>query len=193
MDASTGLRTAFRRVLVSYESAKRTSIKGHPVANTIRNEIPALIIDVLGQDALGLRVKGSSGQGRWADTPWIAIMDPTVASSPQRGYYVAYLFAGSMKRLVLSLNQGIAGESPEMLRPNAELIRSKVPQFRTAFSDGPITLDVSYPGAPATYYEAGHAFGKTYDVSLPAELELIEDLRQMVRLYRTLARRRVTL
>ena len=41
--------------------------------------------------------------------------------------------------------------------------------------------------AGASYYEAGHVFGKTYSLPLPEEKALRDDLRQMVRLYRLLA------
>ena|ERR1017187_9295594 len=189
-DLALELRPALQRVLNSYQSAKRENFTGHPLANTIRNEIPALVIGVLGQDGLGLRIKGSSGQGRWAESPWIAIMDPIAAKGPQWGYYVVYLFAGSLQRLVLSLSQGVSTEVPEMLAPNAALIRSKVPEFRETFSDDPIMLDAKSPNVPAAYYEKGHAFGRTYEATLPPEFELAEDLRKMVRLYRLLAKRK---
>jgi len=62
------------------------------------------IIDGLGQyDYL---VKGSAGQSQWAASPWVAILDPLITDSAQRGYYPVYLFREDFTGFYLSLNQG---------------------------------------------------------------------------------------
>lgn len=51
-------------------------------------------------------VKGSAGQGRWSILPWIGIFDKDLSDSPQKSYYLAYLFSDEMDNAYLSLNQG---------------------------------------------------------------------------------------
>jgi len=197
---TAGLRSGIGRVLHSYGSAKRETFGGHPLERFIRKDLPVIVIEDLGTAASGLIVKGSAGQGQWADSPWIALMDPAVTNSPQRGFYVAYLFAGSMQRVVLSLNQGIGAfttmssseEALDGLRRNTELIRSAVPEYEKRFDDGPISLDAR-GHRPAWYYQAGHAFGRSYERTLPPEVVMIEDLRSIVQVYRLLIHRNATL
>ena len=46
-------------------------------------------------------------------------MDPEVTTTQQTGYYVVYLFSVDMKRVYLSLNQGITYLKDELGEPAA--------------------------------------------------------------------------
>ena len=89
--------------------------------------------------------KSSSGRlPNWTAVPWIGVYDPSITTTPQRGYYITYLFSVDMKRVYLNLNQGMTdlenelgtkGASQELLR-RAEFIRERVSGYKkylTAF------------------------------------------------------------
>ncbi len=193
------MRTELELVKESYLAAKNEAYSNNPAADFIRHDVPEAIKTALGSDADGLVFKGSAGLGRWTDSPWIAVMNPLVTTTTQRGYYVAYLYASSMKRIVLSLQQGITelredmgvAEAKDQLLHGAALIRLAIPEHRKLFSDSPIDLEANGQSSRTAYYEAAHAFGVSYDALLPLEDRLVDDLRSIVRLYRLLTYRGV--
>ena len=188
------MRSELELVKESYLAARNEAYSNNPTADFIRHEVPAAIRIALGSEAEGLVVKGSAGLGRWTDSPWIAVMNPLVTTTTQRGYYVAYLYSSSMKRLVLSLQQGITelregmgiAEAKEQLLHGAALIRLTIPEHRSLFSEGPIDLEANGQSSRTSYYEAAHAFGVTYEATMPLEDRLVDDLKSIVRLYRLL-------
>jgi 5-methylcytosine-specific restriction enzyme A len=144
--------------------------------------------------------KASPGQmNTWADVPWIAILDPEVTESTQNGYYVVYLFSVDMKKVYLSLNQGITflhkelkeKKSIEELKRRAAFIRDRIPEYQDYFKFFPIDLssDLSKSHRPRLY-EPGHAFGVEYDTSsIPSNDILINDLTKILELYLLLTHR----
>jgi len=182
----------------SYSAATKQPFTNNATADFVRRDLPEALKSALENQADGLMFRGSAGQGKWTDTPWVAIMDPLVTTTTQRGYYVAYLFVPSTGRIVLSLQQGItelregmaAGEAKEQLLHGAALIRLAVPEHRNLFSDSPIDLKANGQSSRTSYYEAAHAFGLTYDSTLPLEDRLVDELKSIVRLYRLLTYRR---
>lgn len=51
-------------------------------------------------------LKGSVGNGRWAEIPWIAIMHRGVTTSTQTGYYNTLLFSKNLDRAYFTLGLG---------------------------------------------------------------------------------------
>lgn len=191
------MRSELELIAESYLEAKTHLITRSPTAEFIRMDVANGVQSALGDLGNGLLVKGSPGQGRWADSPWVAVLDPLVTTTPQRGYYVAYLFSASMMRLVLSLQIGITefrgamavAEAKERLHHIGALIRLRLPEYAKPefrFEYAPIDLDSPAGSSRSGYYEAAHAFGTTYSFPLPPENELASDLVRMVRLYRLL-------
>jgi 5-methylcytosine-specific restriction protein A len=162
---------------------------GHPLAEFIRKDAAKAAREALGNLADGLLVKGSPGQGNFAEVPWVAVFNPTVTRTATAGYYVVYLFSANGARVALSLNQGTpavqkeyGGRYVDVLRERAQIIRGRL----VGRADGLDTLpiDLSSNGALPKGYEAGHALGRTYDLAkLPTNEELAEDLRRVVRAY----------
>jgi 5-methylcytosine-specific restriction protein A len=86
--------------------AEEQPFKAHPLADLIRHDVPEFLRQAIaGADAYD--IAGSPGQGRWAFSPWIAIMDVLITTTVQRGYYPVFLFREDFKGLYLSLNQGV--------------------------------------------------------------------------------------
>jgi len=176
----------------SYDQARSERFSAHPLAQFIRGELAVSVGSALGQSSAGLVITGSCGAGNWATVPWVGLFIPHVTETATRGYYVVYLLASARRQLVLSLNQGATAvmaefgtRAREVLRDRAALMRARLADFSNNFDPAPITLgsDQRLPLA----YEAGHAFGRVYDMDqLPEEGHLHSDLLSMVEAYRTL-------
>jgi len=136
----------------------------------------------------GLRVNGSGGKGTPTFTPWIGILDPDEAPTPEMGIYLVWIFKRDLNEVVLTLLQGVTAlgkkvgfaNSYPILRAAANRIRSGLKSDLTGLD---ATADFGKDRRQAGY-TAGSIVAKTYDVSrLPAEAELRHDLRRLIRLY----------
>ncbi len=183
------MRTAFQRIAAEFIEASSQPLEAHPLAQFIRTEARDRVREGLPEHYQRLIVKGSPGQGNWANVPWVAVFDPSVTDSATRGYYVVYLFSADMRRVYLSLNQGttavhdeFGAEALDELTRRAGLMRTRVSEHRGRFAHAAIDLasDAFLPRG----YEAGHAFGVEYDLAvLPSEDELATDLTDIVHMY----------
>jgi hypothetical protein len=110
-----------------------------------------------------LVVKISVGKGNWTKTPWIAILDPQVTETTQKGIYVVFLIAEDLSVTYLTLNQGMtelsrtlgdAAAAKEMRRIS-ELVRPQI----DGITDEGFTLDeginLNSQASAARKYEAG--------------------------------------
>lgn len=187
----------FRQALVdvanNYLAATKKEFRGHPLAVTLRGDLPSHLRQELGADADGLLIEGSAGQGRWAEVPWVALFEPTVTESATSGFYPVYLFSIVTNQLHLSLNQGTTRVTDEfksaalnVLADRAELMRQRVADFADRLPERSISFGLKV-GRLARGYAAGHALGKTYDLkNLPPEEVLLSDLRHALGAYREL-------
>ena len=178
--------------------AKNGPISKSPFAETFRKAANKSLKPVVKKNQKHFIYKSSSGRPpNWASVPWLGIFDPNVTTSPQRGYYLALLFSVDMKRIYLSMNQGMTdlekelgtkGAAQELLR-RAEFIRDRVGVYKNFFEYKPIDLSIHLAGSTSRpmLYEKGHAFGKEYDLSKDInEDELTKDINNMLNLYSTL-------
>ncbi|MDZ4168206.1 MAG: DUF3578 domain-containing protein [Coriobacteriia bacterium] len=186
------LRNAILAVTSKYVAAKQQPFTGHPMASYLRHELP---------DALGAitprreryRYLGSPGKGRWADCPWVAVLDPIVTSSPKRGFYIVYLFSHDMKLVYLSIHQGVTdlvdaygtSVASQVLRSQAAVsaafLQSVEPVYVLA---GAIDLRVAHRNWRSEQYEQGSIAAIKYEVDwLPDERSLVADYRSFLRLY----------
>lgn len=161
------MREAFDQIAAEFVEASTQPLTKHPLAQFIRTNARDQVHTALPAEYQRLLVKGSPGQGNWAQVPWIAVFDPAVTNSATRGYYVVYLFSHDMERVYLSLNQGTTAVHEEFgsgaldeLARRAGLMRARLPEYRERFSQTAIDLaaDAFLPRG----YEAGHAFGVEY-------------------------------
>lgn len=186
------MRNELQKLLETYPEARQRPFAIDPVAVFARVDLPAAVKFAIGTKEPDMKIKGSAGLGQWADTPWIAIMDPLVTTSTQQGYYVVYLFVPTQNRLVLALAQGITEQSEILsaedararLRAVGALLRSKAPEYGKRFRDDSFDLDSRGMNTRTSSYEASIAFGIEYRAPLPEEDVLVADLWNMCRLYR---------
>lgn len=187
------LRQAVIEVLKQYPSAMGEPFAGHPVAQLLRQQLPEAVRDVT--DRVGdFLVAGSAGQGNWTNSPWVAIFDPLITESAQRGFYPVYLFREDLSGLYLSLNQGVtdvklkyASKAKDALRARAIDFRARLGPSSKTFPLEKIDLRPASQSSLSADYEAGNVIAKLYDaVDLSDEQTIIEDLLQMLALYRKL-------
>lgn len=137
----------------------------------------------------GYQIHGSGGRGTTTLSPWVGFFDSDEITSPQRGIYVAYIFAEDLRTVFLSVQQGITQLSNELrnararaqLGANAELVRARLGEVLVGF-DRPMTLGTS--GVRQRGYEAANIASKTYTVeALPPEEALRSDLARMLHVH----------
>jgi 5-methylcytosine-specific restriction protein A len=185
------LRDALTRIANEFAAARRAARtpKKHPLAEYLRKAAADEVRAALGLLAQSLTTKGSAGAGNWAGVPWLAVFDPLVTTSATRGYYVVYLFSADGRHVHLSLNQGTTAvrkelkrQAPAMLRNRASLMRQRLHDHVKKFEVKELQLGST--GNLPRDYEAGHAFGISYDVStLSAEETLHLHLQELTRAY----------
>lgn len=190
------LRDSLGRVANEFTHARGRDFAGDELAAFIRRDMVEAARAAVGTEFDDFLVRASPGQGVWAAVPWLAFFDPLITRSAQGGYYVVYLFDAQMEKLYLSLNQGTTALEREfgnkvaraVLRERAEFMRIRLSDRASPFSSA--SIDLSSPANLPIGYEAGHAFGMTYDLSnLPTEEHLVSNLSELLRVYRTLTER----
>ena len=165
-------------------------LKDHPLAKKIRQDGPELFGSQLTGTHLDFDIKGSAGQGQWADIPWIAFLNPSVTDRASQGYYVVYLFQSNSNKIILGLAQSFEEaekefkkDSKDVLDKQAEIMRKKIPEYAKDFKSSIPEIEVS----GSLNYRHGHVYHLEYDSnSLPAEEILEKDLKMMLDAYETL-------
>ena len=187
------LNEAFKAVIENYEKARSEQFsKENPIYQTIKEEIPGKIVDLLGGKWSALKVKGSVGAGSWSLVPWCCLLDLTVTATPQEGIYVVYLFDTENKKIYLSLIQGTDSIKEEyggrkyitVLEHRASIYKSKLSKYKKQL---PLDNIVNFKGKKADAYSAGHIMGIEYDaMNLPSDHVLVADLNEVLGAYSSL-------
>lgn len=171
---------------------KSFSLYGLKSAKRLTVETPVLLYSKCGIPISKYKIQGSIGQGNPAEIPWICIFDREITISAQEGYYIVYLFNSKMNGIYLSLNQGWTQYEKEFgiregkiqVKNNANYAKSLL-RSDQGFSYDPIKLNSTK--ALGKGYEEGNICSKFYSAnSIPLEDELIDDLRNLIGVYREL-------
>ncbi|MDZ5606123.1 DUF3578 domain-containing protein [Bacillus pseudomycoides] len=178
---NSNLRKKFLTVMHEYLKARTEKFAGHKLGSVVRNEMTTEITRLPFIDHNQYVVTGSVGQGNWAAVPWLAIMNKDITTSTQRGYYIVYLFSEDMKKLYLTLAQGVTETSKEEMEEIKQEIRQHIHMSTKVKKDDGIFLGTS---SKAKGYANSTAAYIVYDVNqMPSEAELVEDLKEMLSYY----------
>lgn len=182
----SNLRELLETIALNYPTAKQEQFKQHPLANIIRKKPKETISQFLDFD--GISIVGSPGLGQWTHFPWIAVINKHQTTGPQDGIYVVYLFSEDLKRLYITLNQGVT--IPIELygtKKAISILRNRAQGIRMCFevdgfcSDDNISIADHGNGK---FYEDGMIFYKEYNPhKLPSEQILEEDLIKITVFY----------
>jgi len=184
------LTEAFTKILSEYRAATEHVFRGHPLSRYIRRHLPELVRRI-GEIPSEYEIHGSAGQGQWNKCPWLAVLDPLVTDTAQKGYYVVYLFREDFSGFYLSLNQGVTdvrriykADTKSALRTKASDFRARLPKERGRVSIEAIDLRPSSRSNYSADYEAGNIVSVFYFVSdVLSEAQFVEDLHEALRLY----------
>lgn len=183
------LGACLQKVAREFRLARSQEFKQHPLAIFIRSDLANAAASLLGDQSKNYKIKASAGQGQWSESPWLAIMDPVVTESPERGYYPVYLFSPDFDKVSLVLGQGTYSvreefktEGPRVLELRSELLRTRVPEYADHFQIGPFPVKSSKIAGGD--WSTASAWGKTYSLKkLPTDEILLADLKGILKTY----------
>jgi hypothetical protein len=92
------LRETLQRVLTEYLAAKTTPSEGNALAAFIRGDAETSAADALGGHATGLVMKGSPGQGVWAEVPGSQYLTPRLRPAPPAAIMSSICFTRTSRR-----------------------------------------------------------------------------------------------
>lgn len=182
-DTGNNLENLFTRILDEYYICRTTqTFASNPIGNVFRNQI----VEVLKQyvDQSRYIIRGSVGQGNWANIPWISIFDKRITTTAMEGVYIVYLLSDDGKRLYLTLNQGstklISDHGYKKAMQMMQQVASNIREF--VYSRDFIKKSEIMLGKEP--YEQGCILYKEYKLGLiPNNDELINDIKNMIEIY----------
>lgn len=183
------LREALSKILTEWQTAKRESFGGHELANFVRSGFPEIVRNFISDHEETLIVKGSPGQGNWAEVPWLSVLHPKITNSTTHGVYPVYLFRADSSGVYLTLGQGTTDpihdlgsrKAWEFLKSRAKRIQLDIPALKS-WSTSETDLRASSPLGKS--YEKPNIGYMFYDAdSLPSHEKLVEDLHSILGIY----------
>ncbi len=115
----------FQKAGHDYEKHIGTGTSTEPACRALlKSDIP----DKLKEEfpANTFHIKGSIGDGRITKCPWVAIMHKNETSSSKQGVYLVFLFSKDLKRIYLSLAQGVSKIMMKALIKNRDTLRGEL-------------------------------------------------------------------
>lgn len=183
------LQSAVKQYQEDIESGRKFS-KDLASDALFKRQIPEAIEQALGLDRNQYLVKGSIGQGGFAQVPWICIFDTTITTKASEGIYVVYLVSADLKTIYLSLNNGVTYFKQRFGYKKGRDELNKVSEFmRQQYSSLPehlslVNIDLKSETQLAKSYECGHVLGTDYSVDdLPSHEDLVSDLVAIMKEY----------
>jgi hypothetical protein len=194
IDAASGpLGPLLAQFLSAYAAAKTEPFGGGHEAGDVLKRAAATIKETLPPALADARVRPSVGQGDWAAVPWIAVLDPRVTTSTQKGVYPLVLVREDLSGLYVTIAQGVtelkreAGQrlAREAMRDRAAELEPHLGSLRAAgFEFGP---GVDLSGSPlGRDYAASVVAWKFFSVGELEESSVDEDVAAVNEAYATL-------
>jgi len=186
------LQSLFSQLLKQWPQAVNEQFKGHEVGRLVRQELSELVRQASHQVDSSLVVKGSVGQGGWANVPWVAIRANKLSAGTEEGIYPVYLIKADGSGFYLSLNQGTT-QPKKLLKKNAgdfiQKIKAQVLDLvpdLDSWDNSPLSLAATTPTGRS--YEEPNIAAKYYPVdAIPDDRTLISDLHFLLKQYQHLA------
>lgn len=182
------LSELLREVITGYEEKTKNNFAYDTFTEIITKNIPQRLSDIA-NDRGKYIFRGSVGQGNWAETPWLAILNPKVTTSTQTGYYVCYLIDPKKRTVYLSLAVGWTQfeqeYTPNIARSRivkySDYLHSQLTAFPVGFKIGKIDLSARHTLSKG--YELGQILSKKYNVLDLDEEVLTTDLKNILDTY----------
>ncbi|MEX2607928.1 MAG: DUF3578 domain-containing protein [Kiritimatiellia bacterium] len=184
------LKEGLEFILENWIAAKNEAFRGHKLADFFRGELPQIVTKSLNKESSDYIIKGSPGQGNWADVPWLAILNPVITNSTTHGVYPVFLFRSDASGVYLTLGQG----TTEPIREYGRNKAWKKLSFR-AKKIRDVVPELSGWDPQETDLRAGTQLGKSYQKpnigfkfyasdNIPKNDELVSDLYDLLSAYK---------
>lgn len=187
--ADTTLGYQLMRLLTEYRVASTEPFASHPLGAFVRRDMADEVEKLI---PASLIVKGSVGNGNWAETPWIAIFDPRITTSAQKGVYVVFLFDSAGRHVYLSLNQATTEVREEFGARFKDVLKSRAEFAQELLRPHGIddlklsALELDGTGSLTRGYCVGNIAAFSYPAdNIPSGVELRKDLGRLINLYWT--------
>ncbi|MBC9931473.1 MrcB family domain-containing protein [Chitinophaga qingshengii] len=155
----------------------------------LTEELPLLLQQQSGLSSDQYSFRGSVGKGYMTEVPNLCILDTDITNSPEKGYYLVYLFDPRMTKFYLCLSLGWtqfektygARMGRKIILKNQYGLRN---QFDTSTSFSATELGLLAERTRTKGYIYGTVFHKVYFIDeMPDDQMLLDDLQKMVALY----------
>ena len=178
-----------------YGTARNEPFGGsHEAAGLLKRAADAIARD-LPADLEGARVRPSVGQGNWAASPWIAVLDPRITTTTQEGVYPVVLIREDLEGLYVTIAQGVTKLKREHGQSTAyEALRERASGLRPYLDALPVRgisngEDVFLGDAPlARDYAVSVVVGKYFSREGLEQSSINEDLIAVNEAYAALIR-----
>ena len=190
IEEKSKLGEKFKKFLGEYSGVYTTAIRENMHSHSIREDFKEIAVDIkiVLEKSRELILDFSTGQGKMAKVPWIAVMNKKITETVQKEVYVAYLFNKDKKTVNLVLAQSSTGAKEEakkqdmtketFLEINKKKIIEKLLQNLFKTDNEISTGNEKYDGDAAIMY-------KEYTMDeIPEDVQLIEDLNNMIDIYK---------
>lgn len=198
------LHDLFHKVLSEYgavyENVTRNQDYTNPFGRIIRQDIPNLINAIPGLDKTVYVAKGRHGAGNWSAIPYICVFDKRITMSAQRGAYIVYLFNKNTQEMFLSFvigaietakgadfaetNPGFFSIARTKGQKTNEMLRAACAEIRKSIDTSKFLADGALSSGSSVYDSACVCYKKYTITDLPYDEELMDDLLDMVDLYK---------
>lgn len=187
------LKYYIQQVMKDYPLASKGTFKGTLIRNTVTKEFPEVISVACFLDSNKYYIKGSIGNGQFAEVPWVAVFDRGITTTATKGIYIVLLFAQDMSGVYLSLNQGFTYFSDRFKKNKGTTAIKEINKAAKHFRNkckvlevdlGLEKIDLKSSAKLAQGYCAGHIAGKYYkDGEIPDDDIIKKDIEDLLLLY----------
>lgn len=172
----------------NWVKATQEQFTNHPVASLVRNQLVTEIEAVVNPLHPDFIVRASPGAGNWAAVPWVAILNPAITNTTQRGVYPVFLFRADGSGIYLSLGFGTTNLRDEFGISGAQEQALKIKKT-LRFKDNRLDewdseIDLRARTALGRSYEWASAGAKFYAIEqMPDDQTIKKDLIEILNIY----------
>lgn len=169
----------------TYIEEKETGeFKGAPVGNLVKHKMVEELRNI--EELKEFKIKGSIGNGRFADIPWVAIMDTNITETTTKGIDVVFLFSSDGENVYLTLNQGATYFNEKKFK-KSDIV--KISNLIYKMLDSPesklIDIDLKSETSLGKSYETTTISGFKYEINnMPDSSKIKQDLIKLLNDYK---------
>ncbi|MGW7798508.1 MrcB family domain-containing protein [Staphylococcus xylosus] len=159
---------------------------GAPVGKLVKNQMVDELKNI--EQLKGFKLKGSIGNGNFAEVPWVAIMDENITKSTTEGIYIVFLFSGDGEKVFLTLNQGVTYFKNKKLKKH-DIVKASntIYEILDSPESAPIDIDLKAKTSLGKGYENTTISGFEYYINDMPDSSIIEsDINKLLNDYEQL-------